>query len=244
MKISPSSSTVMLGQGSELVHLNCSVYANPLSRLKWTRIGANFTEPLEAYQPIVGFNETVFSILSVNVTKLGLGTHMFECRVDVTTFLYHYRLPRHHTASANVTVFNKLELFVTTADAYQKPLDPERITVGYTSDLALEIRCFSRSTAEDAAGSEHATAGGRAVSWEYGENGTTVESGLNWLGTSQSDGGVLRIYPLKRLSPWNNATYTFQCKHVNSGYAINVTLELRKQQCIQPTTLQLQCSSL
>ena len=104
MKINPSSSTVMLGQGSELVHLNCSVHTNPLSRLKWTRIGANFTEPLEAYQPIVGFNETVFSILSVNVTKLGLGTHMFECRVDVTTFYYNLRMPIHHTTSANVTV--------------------------------------------------------------------------------------------------------------------------------------------
>ena len=105
MQITPSSSTVMLGQDSNLVYLNCSVFTNPLTPLKWTRrIGENLTEPLEAYQPPVSFNTTSFSILSVNIDELGPGTHTFECRVDIIVYYYVARYLRNHTVSANITV--------------------------------------------------------------------------------------------------------------------------------------------
>lgn len=127
------------------------------------------------------------------------------------------------------TVSSEIELFVTTADAHQKPLNPERITVGNATDLAVEIRCASRSTEKGTVTSELAVAGGGAgaVIWEYSENSTAVEPGLKALGTSQSEDGVLRIFPIGRIYPPRSKA-TFQCKHVDSGYAINVTLELSK----------------
>ena len=92
-------------------------------------------------------------------------------------------------------------------------LNPERITVGRSSDLAVELLCFH-------------TANNNSHQWSYGDNDTVVLEGPRAFGTSQRD-GWLRIYPSNILSP--NGTM-FKCKH-ESGETLEVTFVSRK--CLQ-----------
>ena len=63
------------------------------------------------------------------------------------------------------------------------------------------------------------------VNWTFAENGTAVSLGLKAFGTSQGDGGVLRIYPANILSPSGTR---FQCWDGENSQTLNVTLLLRK----------------
>ena len=81
MEISPSSRTIVLGVDEELVSLNCSVRAHPLPLLQWSRNGIQ----VDGVQAATGLRETAMSILTVNVTGLGLGTYNFQCSATVTT---------------------------------------------------------------------------------------------------------------------------------------------------------------
>ena len=65
------------------------------------------------------------------------------------------------------------------------------------------------------------------MNWTFAENGTAVSRGLKPFGTSQGEGGVLRIYPANILSPSGTA---FQCRDAQSDQTLNVTFELRKSQ--------------
>ena len=110
------------------------------------------------------------------------------------------------------TVSSELQIFST--DNPGRLFDrPDRITVGNALDLAVEIRCTSSNDPLS------------GVNWTFGENGTAVPSGLRAFGTSQNDGGVLRVYPANILSPIGTR---FQCRDSGNGQALNVTFELRK----------------
>lgn len=61
--------------------LNCSASGNPLPLLKWNRDGIS----VEGAQAPTGFMETAFSVLYINVTELGVGTHNFQCTATVNT---------------------------------------------------------------------------------------------------------------------------------------------------------------
>lgn len=65
------------------------------------------------------------------------------------------------------------------------------LRVGNASDLVVEIRCVP---------SDNPSRFGGDMNWNFAENMTTVPRGLTAFGTSQSDGGTLRIYPANRLS--------------------------------------------
>ena len=87
LTISPSiDQTFTLGLDNDLVLLNCSVRANPLPLLQWSRYNSsNDSEALNAVQAATGFKETAFSILSLNITELGVGMHSFQCIATVHT---------------------------------------------------------------------------------------------------------------------------------------------------------------
>lgn len=89
LTISPSipDQTFTLGLDNDLISLNCSVRANPLPLLQWSRYNSsNNSEPLNAaIQAATGFNEMSFSILSINITELGIGMHIFRCTATVHT---------------------------------------------------------------------------------------------------------------------------------------------------------------
>ena len=87
----------MLGLDNDLVLLNCSVRANPLPLLQWSRL--NNSEALSAVQAATGFNETAFSILSLNITELGVGMHSFQCTATV-----HTPMTQSETSSAVTTI--------------------------------------------------------------------------------------------------------------------------------------------
>ena len=94
--------------------------------------------------------------------------------------------------------------------------NPARIRVGNALDVAVELRCSSVGNPESS-----------TVSWTFAENGTAVPgySGLGPFGTSQREGGLLRIYPANILSQTGTG---FQCRDVDNDQILNVTLELRK----------------
>ena len=81
LDITPNISTFTFGQDEEAA-LNCSVSANPLPLLEWTKSGSPVNGTVQA---VTGFNETAFSILMINITELGVGTHDFECSAAVDT---------------------------------------------------------------------------------------------------------------------------------------------------------------
>lgn len=90
LTISPSipDQPFTLGPDNDLISLNCSVRANPLPLLQWSRYNSsNNSEllPLNAVQAATGFNEMAFSILSINITELGVGMHSFQCTATVHT---------------------------------------------------------------------------------------------------------------------------------------------------------------
>lgn len=62
--------------------LNCSVSGNPLPLIEWTSNGSPVNGTVQA---VTGFNETASSILSINITELGVGTHSFSCMATVDT---------------------------------------------------------------------------------------------------------------------------------------------------------------
>ena len=104
-------------------------------------------------------------------------------------------------------------LSVTTVDGAQRtPLNPNRITVGNSSDMIAEVRCSSSNESS-------------TVTWLY-EDGTPVPSGLTAFGTTQGD-GILRIYPAYKLLSPSPGT-RFQCRDAENDQILNVTLELRK----------------
>lgn len=77
-EITPDMATFTFGQDNKTT-LNCSVSGNPLPLLEW---GSPVNGTVQA---VTGFNETAFSILSINITELGVGTHSFECIATVDT---------------------------------------------------------------------------------------------------------------------------------------------------------------
>ena len=92
-----SGETFTIGQDDELVSLNCSVSASPLPLLEWSRAGV----PVEGAQAPTGFMETAHSILTINITELGVGSHTFECTASVATPTTQ---PETSTAMKNITI--------------------------------------------------------------------------------------------------------------------------------------------
>ena len=82
---SSSDQTFTLGLDNDLVPLNCSIRANPLPLLEWSRYNSLNDGALNGVQAATGFNETAFSILTLNITELGVGTHSFQCTATVHT---------------------------------------------------------------------------------------------------------------------------------------------------------------
>ena len=70
-----------IGQDDEIIPIVCSIQAHPLPLLEWSRDGVL----VEGVQAPTGFMETAFSIFSVNITELGVGTHNFQCTATVDT---------------------------------------------------------------------------------------------------------------------------------------------------------------
>ena len=108
------------------------------------------------------------------------------------------------------TVSSELEVFSTEEPV--RKLDPERITVGYASDVVVEVRCISSNESA-------------SVNWMFADNNTAVPSGLKPFNTSQGGGGLLRIYPASILS--TNGT-KFLCRDAENDQTLNVTFELSK----------------
>lgn len=94
--------------------------------------------------------------------------------------------------------------------------NPARIKVGNALDVAVELRCSSVGNRRPS-----------AVNWTFAENGTAVPSysGMGPFGTSQREGGLLRIYPANILSQMGTE---FQCRDIDNDQMLNITLELRK----------------
>ena len=108
------------------------------------------------------------------------------------------------------TVSSELEVF-STEDPVRR-LDPDRVTVGYASDVVVEVRCTSSNESA-------------SVNWMFADNNTAVPSGLKPFNTSQEDGGLLRIYPVSILSTDGSK---FQCRDDENDRTLNVTFELSK----------------
>lgn len=91
LTISPSNNqTFTLGLDDDSISLNCSVRANPLPLLEWSRYNsANDSEALDAVQAATGFKETAFSLISLNISELGVGMHSFQCTATVHTPMTH-----------------------------------------------------------------------------------------------------------------------------------------------------------
>ena len=94
-------------------------------------------------------------------------------------------------------------------------LNPERITIGNSTDIFVELWCFS--TIEGS---------GSNVNWVFAQNNTAVSSPLTAFGSSQGD-GVLRVAPSHILSPAPNGTL-FYCVDVENNDTLEVKLELRE----------------
>lgn len=114
----PSDQTFTLGLDSDLVSLNCSIRANPLPLLEWSRYNSSNNEALNAVQAATGFNETAFSILTLNIAELGVGTHSFQCSATV-----HTPMTRSETSSTvstitvnpllqNISIVPEMQIFV------------------------------------------------------------------------------------------------------------------------------------
>ena len=100
LEVAPHSQTFIMGLDDiELVTLNCSVRANPLPVLQWSRYSASNSGTLSGVQNATGFNETAFSTLTVNITELGVGTHTIQCTATVDTPATHSE-----SSSANATI--------------------------------------------------------------------------------------------------------------------------------------------
>ena len=120
LKITPSTSTHTLGVDDELVSLNCSVLANPLPLITWARLLGNVNETVIGRQAPTWFMKTAYSVLTVNITELGVGYHAFLCNVSVETPAGYYT-ELSFSIAANIIV--------------QDPLDESYSTV--TTDQAV-----------------------------------------------------------------------------------------------------------
>lgn len=105
MKITPSSSTFMLCVDTKrLVHLNCSIeHSNPPPLLTWSRLAPPENEILTdmQYQAPTGYFEMAHSVLTVDIWKLGVGTHVFRC----DAYVNHWQTALYgHHVRANITV--------------------------------------------------------------------------------------------------------------------------------------------
>lgn len=114
---------------------------------------------------------------------------------------------------SHCTAFSHLR--VSTVESAPRLLDPEQITIGNSTDIFVELRCFS--TIERS---------GSNVSWVFAENNTAVSTPLTAFGSSQGN-GVLRVAPSHILSPAPNGTL-FYCMDVENNDTLKVKLELRK----------------
>ena len=108
----------------------------------------------------------------------------------------------------------KENLIITTVDSQHRLLNPDNVTVGKASDLAVEVQCSSSKYRKLS----------NNVSWLY-ENGTAVSNGLRAFGTTQGD-GMLRIYPATVLSGGNGTK--FWCFDAKNNESLRITLVLRK----------------
>ena len=108
----------------------------------------------------------------------------------------------------------KVNLIITTADSQHRLLNPDKVTVGNASDLAVEVQCSS---------SKYRKLNNK-VSWLYDDR-RAVSNGLRAFGTTQGD-GILRIYPATVLSGGSGTK--FWCFDTKNNESLRVTLVLRK----------------
>ena len=101
-----------------------------------------------------------------------------------------------------------------TLESPPRLLNPERITIGKSTSVVVELRCSSANESES----------GSNVRWVFAGNGTDVASPLAAYGTSQG-GGVLRVSPSYLLL--TNGT-VFLCVDEKRDDVLKVNLELRK----------------
>ena len=97
-------------------------------------------------------------------------------------------------------------------ESNQRFPNPDRITVGLASDVAVQVRCTKQRDKLDVG----------VIQWNYAVNGSDVGTGLKAFGTSQEN-GVLRVYPVNVLTGQGGM---FQCSDGNT--TLNVTFDVGK----------------
>lgn len=90
--------------------------------------------------------------------------------------------------------------------------DTDNIVVGLAFDVEIQVECANTTSLSSNSGSSV---------WMY-RNGTEVPRGLQPFGTSQGEGGVLRVYPASELRVTNSTE--FICS--SGGSVLNVTFIL------------------
>ena len=116
MAISPSSQFLTFTRGlDDTVSLNCSVRGSPILPLEWSKHHDPYYN-IDAVQAPTGFNKTAFSILTINVTELGIGTHTFQCTATLNylaSYVRHIvqgrRVATLRTDSASVLVHIRIQ---------------------------------------------------------------------------------------------------------------------------------------
>lgn len=104
MKITPLFSNYTLCVDVDLVQLNCSIEnSRPLPLLSWSGLGQlENTAFTTQHQAPTGYYEMAYSILTLNISQLGVGTHEFRCNA----FVHHSYRGEAYTAytKASITV--------------------------------------------------------------------------------------------------------------------------------------------
>ena len=116
-----------------------------------------------------------------------------------------------HLHTHTYTVSCQLQISSTGANS-QPFSNPDRITVGFASDLIVQVLCTSQNVSMS----------GSNIQWSYAVNDSEVDNELRAFGTSQEN-GVLRVYPANQLT---GEGAMFQCSDGNT--VLNVTFDLRK----------------
>ena len=114
------------------------------------------------------------------------------------------------THTHQYTVSGQLQVS-STGENPQPFSNPDRITVGFASDLIVQVQCNYRNTSSSS-----------NIQWFYLANNSQVDTGLRAFGTSQEN-GMLRIYPASLLT---GSGAIFQCS--DGDLVLNVTFNLRK----------------
>ena len=132
--------------------------------------------------------------------------------LSLTLSCTHARTHTHTHAHTHVhTVSGQLQVS-STGEANPRPFsNPDRITVGFASDLIVQVQCTSQNSSSN-----------DNIQWSYFVNDSLVDTGLRAFGTSQED-GMLRVYPASLLT--GNGSM-FQCS--DGELTLNVTFDLRK----------------